>query len=467
MSGGARRAVVLVGNPAAPYSRALRLARSLAGEGYDVEIAAVAADGVPDLEHDGAITVRRYRPVGRFARFATSHVIASPAEEAVASRVDPANASTPDEADASPAAEAGTPDAGGRPRRRRWLRVPGRLRPLIRRGRLLRQWVLWPQTVRGWWAALERDLAPADLYHACGSLAIAPALRAAGGARKAGRPAVVVYDAIDNVFEGNNVLGMPGMLRRVHAARERRWARSADARTTVNDALAVRLGARWGVPPPVSIPNYPEPWAGAGEPSDRIRVALGLPATMRIVLFQGRLSPNLGLDEAAEAVLRVDDACLVLLGFGRWLARSQARDMEPRFAGRHFTLPAVHPDELPAWTASADIALVTLPPVSINQRESTPNKFWESLLVGTPIVLGPDLDVMAEIVATARAGVVARSIDPAGIADAIRDVLSRDPAERDGDRRRVAAFAAEHYSWSSASERYVALVHALTDRPAR
>ena len=179
---------------------------------------------------------------------------------------------------------------------------------------------------------------------------------------------------------------------------------------------------------------------------------------MRIVLFQGRLSPNLGLDEAAEAVLRVDRACLVLVGFGVWLQRSRARDQEPRFAGRHFTLPAVHPDELAWWTASADASLVTLPPVSLNQRESTPNKFWESLLVGTPVVVGPGLAVMARIVNEADAGVVAPSLEPDALAEAIRSVLDADPVERAARRRRVAAIAAERYTWPSAAGRYRELV---------
>ena len=48
--GSGRRAVVLVGGPAAPYSRSIRVARALAAEGYAVEIAAIAADGVPDRE---------------------------------------------------------------------------------------------------------------------------------------------------------------------------------------------------------------------------------------------------------------------------------------------------------------------------------------------------------------------------------------------------------------------------------
>ena len=42
-----RRAVVLVANSAAPYSRGLRVARSLAEAGFEVEIAATTGDGQP------------------------------------------------------------------------------------------------------------------------------------------------------------------------------------------------------------------------------------------------------------------------------------------------------------------------------------------------------------------------------------------------------------------------------------
>ncbi len=421
----ARRAVVLVGNPAAPYSRALRVARSLAGIGYEVEIAAVGVDGLPTEERDGAVVIRRYLPSGPFAALAATY---------------------------------GAPGSGSRDRTRTRSVVGAMVRRLGRVGR----WLLWPHTVRGWWATLDRHLPAADLYHACGSLAIAPALRAAGRAHRAGRRGLVIYDAVDNVFEGNNVLDMPAPLRRLHAARERRWARRADARISVNESLATRLAARWQVPPILSVPNYPEPWAGRdGAPPDRIRRTLGLSSDTRIVLFQGRLGPRLGLDQAAEAVLRLEEACLVLLGFGRWAARMRDRDRDPRFEGRHFTLPAVHPDELPEWTASADVALVTLPPVSVNQRESTPNKFWEALLVGTPIVLGPALDVMAGIVEDLGAGFVAASTEPDAIAAAIGNVLDAPASAMADRRRRVSAVAHERYTWPIAAAGYERLVRDL------
>jgi glycosyltransferase involved in cell wall biosynthesis len=443
MTGAARRAVVLVGGPARPYSRALRIARTLVGEGYDVEIAAISVSGAAEVEQEGPVTVRRYVPSGPFARFATHHrVLDAGAGARTGDMPPPASATQP--------RTLPVPRVG---------RLRARARRMVRYLRKRRGWLLWPETTRGWWATLDRELAPATLYHACGSLTVSAALAAARKDQRAGRRSVVIFDAVDNTFEGNSMIAIPRMLRRVHLARERRWARAADARTTVNEALAARLAARWGVEPPVVIPNWPEPPApGVVEGSDRIRKALGLPPEMRIVLFQGRLSPNLGIDEAAEAVLRVDRACLVLLGFGVWQERSRLRDREPRFAGKHFTLPAVHPDELSQWTSSADVSLLTLPPVSPNQRASTPNKFWESLAVGTPVVVGPGLDVMARIVDETGAGIVAPSLEPGALAEAIRGVLDVDPLDAASRRRRLAAIAAERYTWPLAAGRYRELV---------
>lgn len=414
------RAVVLVGNPAAPYSRGLRIARALHAAGYDVEIAAVAEAGLAARETDGPVEIRRYAPSGPYARMAARY--------------------------RDPATPAGR-------------RMPRAVRAIRAGPAAIRRWLFWPHTVRGWWATLDRALAPADLYHACGSLTVAPALAARARDRRAGRRSRVIYDAIDDVVAGNNMLGTPAPLRAWHGRTERRWARAADARTTVNDELAGRLAARWGTPPPVVVPNYPEPWTPpSGSPPDLIRSVLGLPPTTRIVLFQGRLGPNLGLDEAAAAILRVPDAALVLIGFGRWAERCVERDRQPPFAGRHFTLPPRHPDELAAWTASADVSLVPLPPVSVNQRLSTPNKLWESLAVGTPIVVGPGLDVMVSLVSRFDLGIVARSLAPGDLANAICTVLDRPPAVRAAERARIAGLAAERFSWSRAAAAYIELV---------
>jgi glycosyltransferase involved in cell wall biosynthesis len=433
-----RRSVVLVGNPAHPYSRGLRIARVLAGLGDAVEIAAIAGDDAPASETDGPIVTRRYRPSGPWARLWASH----------AAGTAPAPA-PPDASGARPAGWRGW----------RIVRVGTKATVTVRR------WLLWPHTVRGWWATLDRELLPADLYHACGSLTVAAALAARRRDRKAGRRSVVVYDAIDDVMGSNNVLGMPRLVRWWLGRRERGWARSADARLTVNDELAARLARRWGIADrPVVIPNWPEPRPLPASPN-RIRERIGLSPSTRIVVFQGRLGPNLGLDEAAEAILLVPDAVLVLIGFGRWFDRSRERDADPRYAGRHVTLPAVHPDELVEWTASADVSVIPLPPVSANQRAATPNKLWESIAAGTPVVVGPELPVMAGLVRRHELGVIAASLGPSGLATAIRSVLDVAPDEAAARRRRIARVGATEFIWPVAAERYAAVVRGLRDRP--
>lgn len=425
---GIGRAVVLVGNPAAPYSRGLRIARALSEAGYDIEIAAVAAEGLAEREMDGPIVIRRYAPSGAYRSMSASY--------------------------RDPAAVSGV-TAGGR--------QPFVVRVPLAAAGALRRWLFWPHTVRGWWATLDRELAPADLYHACGSLTVAAALaaRRRSPIGPTGQPARVIYDAIDDVVGSNNMIGVPGVFRKWFARRERAWARGADARTTVNDALAERLGRRWRTQPPLAIQNYPDvPSIGAGETCQLIRERLKLPEATRIVLFQGRLGPNLGLDEAAEATLLLPDTAFVVIGFGRWAERSAARDADPRFTGRHFTLPPVHPDELAAWTASADVSIVPLAPVSENQRLSTPNKFWESIIVGTPVVLGPGLPVMEGLVRDHGLGRVASSRAPADLAAAIGELLDRPADERSSERERIARLARELFSWPATAQRYRDLVAA-------
>jgi glycosyltransferase involved in cell wall biosynthesis len=424
---GRRRAVVLVGSPANPYSRATRLSRTLASLGYDVEIAATAEEGVPDEEWDGPIRIRRYGSTGVFGRLRSTY--------------------RGGEAAGAP----GTPSTS----------LLTRLLRAIR-GSVL-AWIFWPHTVRGWWHTLERELAPADLYHACGTLGLPAALAARDRDRRAGRSSRVVHDVIDIVLESNNVLDLPPLIGRWLGGRERRWARAADAHVAVNDPFADRAVARWDLPRrPTVVPNYPEPWtAPPGAPPDLIRMELGLAPSTRICLFWGRVGPNLGLDAAAEAVLLVPDAVLVLIGFGRGWTASLARDADPRYRGRHFTLPARHPDELVAWVASADVAMVSVPPVSYNQRYTTPNKFLEAIAAGTPIVLGPDLPTMASILEREGLGEIARSTAPSDIAAAMRSILDRPAEERAALRQRIQALARERYSWPIAAEAYAGLVRSL------
>jgi glycosyltransferase involved in cell wall biosynthesis len=413
---GRPRAVVLVGNAAAPYSRGLRLARSLAGAGYDVEIAAVGRPDLPDEEIDGPVRLRRYRPSGPWARFTAERPAA--ARRGVARAADVAD-----------------------------LALKG---------------VGWPAQARGWWAALRTTAPAADLYHACGMLAVPIALELAARARSEGRAGRVVYDVIDAILDSNNVERVPRPLLAWYRSRERRWAHAADLVSTVNQPLAAHLAAGWGLSePPLVLLNCQPRWDPPEPRPDLIRAAAGLPAERRVILFLGRLGPGRGLDEAAEAVLRLPDAALVVLGFGPWADRLRERDRDPRYAGHHVTLPPVHPDDVPAWTASADASIVAVPADSLNQRLSSPNKFWESLTAGTPIVVGRDLEVMRAIVESGHVGATADPTDPDDLARALGGILDQSPDAYAAMRGRAVTLARERYNWEAAVGPYLEAVERL------
>ena len=184
------------------------------------------------------------------------------------------------------------------------------------------------------------------------------------------------------------------------------------------------------------------------------------------MLFLGRLGRERGLDEAADAVLRLDDAALVMLGFGA-VGRSapRARRGLRRTPATTTRLPPVHPDDVPAWTASADASIIAVPANSLNQRLSTPNKFWESLTAGTPVVVGRDLEVMRAIVETDRLGAIADPADPDDLARALREILEQGPERLAGMRDRCLVVTRTTYNWEAAVGPYLALVARLTGSP--
>lgn len=425
---------MIVANPVAPYSRALRVARALAAAGFEAEIAAKAGEGLPAEERDGPVRLRRWGDSGPWIEH-----LARPS---------------------------GRPGIGRRvvmkayqilARRNDWVR---RHPPPTIRDMRIKLW--WPAQDRPWWHTLEHDLPAADLYHACGYRALPVALRLAAAARANGRAGRVVYDAIDIALETNTFIGRHRAWKWLYQGRERAWMRHVDSVITTNDAFAddLRIRLRLAERPGVLL-NTPPRWTPPDPWPDLIREATGLPATCRVVLYLGRLSPHRGLEEAADGVARVDDAALVLVGFGKLEDQERARAQDPRFAGRHFTLPPVHPDLVPDWAASADVTLIALPPTSLNQRLTTPNKIWESLAGGTPVIVGRETTTMREIVERDDLGAVVDPHDPEDLARGLRAILDAPAEERAARRARCLAVAHDRYNWETTVVDYAALVARL------
>jgi glycosyltransferase involved in cell wall biosynthesis len=301
-------------------------------------------------------------------------------------------------------------------------------------------------------------LAPeAGLVHAMGYLGIPIGLEL--GRRDA---AAVVYDARDIYIDAANLARLPGPARRLFAWVERRWARQASRVMTVNEPYAAVMEQRFGVAKPLIVMNCS--YAPAGDPprGRRFHEALGLPPATRVVLYQGGFSRDRGIEQLIEALPSLPaDSVLVLLGYGVLQAELEAR---AEAANRLFVLPAVLPADLVEWVGSADVVAMPIQPTTLNHRLTTPNKLFEAMAAGVPVVAS-DLPGMAGIVRDTGCGVLCDPSSPASIATAIRSILDAPPDEREAYRRRALDAVRATYNWDSQAAILFAEYGRLTGKP--
>jgi glycosyltransferase involved in cell wall biosynthesis len=318
----------------------------------------------------------------------------------------------------------------------------------------------------GPWTDLVVAEAPrTDVFHAQ-SLVCLPVVREAAR-RTEGR---FVYDVADYHTEAARLARMPGFVRAVVRRRERGWARDAAAFLAVSDPVADLVSERWDVPRPTVLLNCPPAWHPEDPgpiASDRIREAAAIESGRPIVLYQGGFSVDRGVEElvaaASEPRLVELDAAIVFMGYGRLEAFIQAAaERDPR---RIHLLPAVPPDDLMPWTASADVSFVGQPPRTLNQRMNLPNKLFESLMAGVPVIVSEGNE-QCRLVTAERVGACVDIDDPTAIASACADMLIRPDEERQALRAHCRRVALERYTWEGNAGGLLEVYRRLANAPA-
>jgi len=319
-------------------------------------------------------------------------------------------------------------------------------------------------TVRSQTRASVAVAPDADLVHGMAYMGIPVALDVGRRMR-----APVIYDARDIYLDAGNLARLPRPARSVVGARERRWAHAADRVVTVNVPYAEVMAERWDLPVPLVVMNCAYRTATPDAPGRRFHERLGLPSDARVVLYQGGFSSGRGIEQLIEAIRAVPDAVLVLLGYGYLLPQIERLAAapglaDPRLGPRVRILPAVPPTELLDWVACADVVAIPIQPTTLNHRLTTPNKLFEAMAVGVPVVAS-DLPGMAPIVRETGCGLVCDPTDAAAIASAIRTILDAPPAERAAYRARALVAAHATYCWEHQVEALLAEYGRLTGRP--
>ncbi len=332
--------------------------------------------------------------------------------------------------------------------------------PAVERAWLADGWRLqWRYAIGSWARAAAAEAPAADILHAH-DLSALPAAVAA----RHRSPAPLIYDSHEVFVEAGLNARRPAPATRAMRRMERRLAAEADVLITVNDELAAVLGPALDARRVVVVRNCPPRWPVPSPRPDLLRQALGLPDATPLVLYHGALVPGRGLAELAAAMAQpgLEQAHLVYLGWGASEPEVAALVAAPAAAGRLHLLPPVPPDELLPWVASADVVAVTIQPDTLNHRLSTPNKLWEALAAGVP-VLASDFPAMRHVVLDDPAGplgAVCDPTDPRAIAAALAGLLALPPAEREALRARCHQAATERWNWET---EFAALLEAYGD----
>jgi len=139
--------------------------------------------------------------------------------------------------------------------------------------------------------------------------------------------------------------------------------------------------------------------------TDRLRQSLRLPSENLVLLYQGAVMRGRGLEHTIQLLCRLPESVLCVLGDGEY--RSILQQLAERFnvAQRVHWLGWRPYDELLEWTASADIGLALIEPITRSYELALPNKVFEYCMAGIPTI-ATDLPALRTLFERYRIGIL-------------------------------------------------------------
>ena len=121
------------------------------------------------------------------------------------------------------------------------------------------------------------------------------------------------------------------------------------------------------------------------------------------------------------------------------------------------------PELVEAYASSADVGVSPIVPSCLNYRYSLPNKLFQYMAAGIPVVAS-DFRQVREVVEGSGCGVVVDTTRPEAIAWAIVRILG-DPDQASAMGARGRAAVVDRYNWEASAKVLNEVYAGLTDQP--
>ncbi len=234
----------------------------------------------------------------------------------------------------------------------------------------------------------------------------------------------IVYDAHESfpdMLDGSVHPFVQRLLRRL----ENLLIRRVNLLITVGEKLRRHFEER-GARHSVVVGNWKalKDYARTGVQNQAVRQQLGIPAEAMVVVCITHLLKDRQVEELLCAVDRCPEVYVIIGGKGVL----EPLVNEHAAANPRIKYPGFIPNrDIPQYTCAADVVYYGFDPLNPNARFSAPNKLFEALAAGRPIITG-DFGEIAEVVRQASCGIVLPEYTVPEVQKAIEAL--RDPAAR-------------------------------------
>lgn len=170
---------------------------------------------------------------------------------------------------------------------------------------------------------------------------------------------------------------------------ERRFIRFAEDVFVVSPSILKAYQDRYsafGLPRVELLRNVPHA-NSSGSPTDRkLRSALGLSPEAFVAIYQGAFTYNRGIEQMLDMAWEMKDDVieLVFMGYGPLESAIQAVAKELPWVHFH---PAVSYEDVTRYSADADVGLVSVKPTCLSYLYCLPNKLFEYIQAGLPVMV--------------------------------------------------------------------------------
>lgn len=221
----------------------------------------------------------------------------------------------------------------------------------------------------------------------------------------------------------------------VEAVIEKVTVPAAAGVTTVSQSIADWLAKEYALTvTPTVVRNVPK--AIENVPG-RLRSMAGLSSSDRIISFSGGLNSTRGIDVVVKALAHLPaNTHFVMLGFGTVEYLDELNELAKSIGveNRIHVVGPVKADEVAGTLSDSDVAYVYLKPDCLNHKFALPNKLFEAIAAGLPVVAS-NLPEISKLVTSYGVGQVFDGEDPVDLAAAIEVVLGNGQNFRDAAKK--------------------------------